>query len=184
MTLLGAAQDWFHTLPSRSIDSFKELAYVFTMEYTSYLTIKKNPDHLFNLHKKSDESLRDYIKRFRVERAKIVGCDDQVASSAFNWGLPTACELYRELTISPCQTLVEVFVTAERYALWDEDRIAAKKAAKQADKPTVQASQRNGNNKDEGKRRSQPQGGAPAAESYTKFTIPIHHILAQVKDMP
>ncbi|CAL9003192.1 unnamed protein product [Prunus brigantina] len=174
MTLRGAAQDWFHTLPSESISSFKELAYVFAKEYTSYRTIKKNPDHLFNMHKKSDESLRDYIKRFKAERANIVGCDDQIASSAFKRGLPTECELYRELTISPCLTLVEVFATAERYALWDDDRIAAKKA----DQAAKQASQENG------KRISQPQEGAPAAESYTKFTIPIHQILAQVKDMP
>ncbi|XP_021807028.1 uncharacterized protein LOC110750948 [Prunus avium] len=184
MTLLGAAQDCFYTLPFGSISSFKERAYVFTKEYTSYQTIKKNPDHLFNLHKKSDESLRDYIKRFKAERAKIVGCDDQVASSAFKRGLPTECELYGELTISPCQTLVEVFATAEHYALWDDDRIAAKKAAKQADQLAEQASQRNGNNKDEGKRRSQPEGGTPATESYTKFTILIHQILAQGRDMP
>ncbi|XP_021834129.1 uncharacterized protein LOC110773930 [Prunus avium] len=117
MTLLGAAQDWFHTLPSESISNFKELAYVFTKEYTSYRTIKKNPDHLFNLQKKYDKSLRDYIKRFKAERANIIGCDDRIASSAFKRGLPIECELYRELTISPCQTLVEVFATAERYAL-------------------------------------------------------------------
>ncbi|XP_008222463.1 PREDICTED: uncharacterized protein LOC103322337 [Prunus mume] len=174
MTLQGAAQDWFHTLPSGSISSFKELTYVFTKKYTSYRSIKKNPDHLFNLHKKSNESLRDYIKRFKAERANIVGCDDQIASSAFKRGLPTECELYRELTIYPRQTLVEVFAIAERYALWDDDRIATKKA----DQIAEQASQENG------KRRSQPQGGASAAESYTKFTIPIHQILAQVKDMP
>ncbi|VVA23406.1 PREDICTED: VITISV_013306, partial [Prunus dulcis] len=121
-------QDWFHTLPSGSISSFEELAYVFTKEYTSYRTIKKNPDHLFNVHKKFDESLRDYIKRFKVERANIVGCDDQIASSAFKRGLPIECELYRELTISPRQTLIEVFATAERNALWDDDQITAKKA--------------------------------------------------------
>ncbi|XP_034212696.1 uncharacterized protein LOC117625198 [Prunus dulcis] len=153
MTLRGAAQDWFHTLPSGSISSFMELAYVFTKEYTSYRTIKKNPDHLFNVKKKSDESLRDYIKRFKAERANIVGCDDQIASSAFKR---------------------EVFATTERYALWDDDQIAAKKA----DQAAKQASKENG------KRRSQPQEGAPAIEKYTKFTIPIHQILAQVNDMP
>ncbi|CAL8133120.1 unnamed protein product [Prunus armeniaca] len=151
MTLQGAAQDWFHTLPSGSISSFKELAYVFTKEYTSYRSIKKNPDHLFNLHKKSNESLRDYIKRFKAEMANIVGCDDQIAFSAFKRGLPTECELYRELTIYPRQTL-------------DDNRIATKKA----DQVAEQASQENG------KRRSQPQEGASAAESYTKFTISIH----------
>ncbi|CAL2238823.1 unnamed protein product [Prunus armeniaca] len=174
MTLQGAAQDWFHTLPSGLISSFKELAYVFTKEYTSYRSIKKNLDHLFNLHKKSNECLRDYIKRFKAERANIVGCDDQIAFSAFKRGLPTECELYRELTIYPRQTLVEVFAIAERYALWDDDRIATKKA----DQVAEHSSQENG------KRRSQPQEGASAAESYTKFTIPIHQILAQVKDMP
>ncbi|CAL9018928.1 unnamed protein product [Prunus brigantina] len=133
MTLRGAAQDWFHTLPSGSINSFKELAYVFTKEYTSYRTIKKNPDHLYNLRKESDESLRDYIKRFKAEKANIVGCDNQIASSAFKRGLPTECELYRELTISPCKTLVEVFATAERYTLWDDDRITAKKANRAAE---------------------------------------------------
>ncbi|XP_034227615.1 uncharacterized protein LOC117636996 [Prunus dulcis] len=166
--------DWFHTLPSGSISSFKELAYVFTKEYTSYRTIKKNPDHLFNVQKKSDESLRDYIKRFKAERANIVGCDDQIASSAFKRELPIECKLYRELTISPHQTLIEVFATAERYALWDDDQIAAKKA----DQAAKQASKENG------KRRSQPQEGAPTTEKYTKFTIPIHQILAQVNDMP
>ncbi|XP_016647180.1 PREDICTED: uncharacterized protein LOC107880377 [Prunus mume] len=203
MTLLEAAQDWFYTLPSGSISSFKELAYVFTKEYTSYRTIKKNPNHLFNLRKKYDESLRDYIKRFKAERANIIRCDDRIASSAFKRGLPIECELYRELTISPYQTLVEVFATAERSALWEDDWIAVKKAAKQADQLAEeakvakkaakqvnqlveQASQRNGmiKDKDGDKRRLQPQGGAPTAESYTKFTIPIEQILAQVKNMP
>ncbi|CAL8174056.1 unnamed protein product [Prunus armeniaca] len=31
---------------------------------------------------------------------------------------------------------------------------------------------------------SHPQGDAKVGEDYTKFTIPIHQILAQVKDKP
>ncbi|CAL9004827.1 unnamed protein product [Prunus brigantina] len=180
------SNDWFHTLPSGSINSFKELAYVFTKEYTSYRTIKKNPDHLFNLRKKPDESIRDYIKRFKAEKANIVGCDDQIASSAFKKGLPAEHELYRELTITPSQTLAEVFATAERYALWDDDRIAAKKSTEQGDRPTKRAGQRSDgfSNKNMDKRRSHPQGDTKAGENYTKFTIPIHQILAQVKNKP
>ncbi|CAL8996836.1 unnamed protein product, partial [Prunus brigantina] len=70
--------------------------------------------------------------------------------------------------------LVEVFATAERYALWDDDRITAKEADQAAEQTS----------KENGKCRSQPQECAPVAESYTKFTIPIHQILAQVQDMP
>ncbi|CAL8091995.1 unnamed protein product [Prunus armeniaca] len=77
MTLRGATQDWFHTLSSESISSFKKLAYIYTKEYTSYWTIKKNPNHLYNLRKKFDESLRVYINRFKAENANIVGCDDR-----------------------------------------------------------------------------------------------------------
>ncbi|CAL9005266.1 unnamed protein product, partial [Prunus brigantina] len=95
------------------------------------LMYKKNPDHLYNLRKKSDESLRDYINRFKAEKANIVGCDDQIASSVSKKGLPVEHDLYRELTITPSQTLAEVYTTAERYALWDNDRIATKKSAKQ-----------------------------------------------------
>ncbi|CAL9016032.1 unnamed protein product [Prunus brigantina] len=84
ITLRGAAQDWFHTLPSR----------------------------------------------FKAEKANIVGCDDRIASSAFKKGLPAEHDLYRELTITPSQTLAEVYATAERCALWDDDRIAAKKSTK------------------------------------------------------
>ncbi|CAL2228857.1 unnamed protein product [Prunus armeniaca] len=98
MTLRGATQDWFHTLPSGSIYSFKELAYVFTKEYTSYRAIKKNPGHLFNLYKKSDESLRDYIKRFKAKNANIVGCDDQITSSALEYSYPNRlCRIQDEV---------------------------------------------------------------------------------------
>ncbi|CAL9019861.1 unnamed protein product [Prunus brigantina] len=186
MTLRGAAQDWFHTLPSASIGNFKEFAIIFTKEYTSYKTVRKHADHLFNLRKKPDESLRDYLRRFKAEKANIIGCNDQVASSAFKKGLPTEHELYRELAITPSQTLAEVFATAERYALWDDDRIAAKKASKQVDYPTKQASQKSNKfeQKARDKRRSRPQEGSSETGTFTEFAIPIHQILAQVKDKP
>ncbi|KAH0976173.1 hypothetical protein GBA52_018072 [Prunus armeniaca] len=172
--------------PKSHQNTSKELAYVFIKEYTSYPTIKKNPDHLYNLHKKSNESLRDYIKGFKAKKANIVGCDDRIVSSAFKKGLPTEHDLYRELTITPSQTLAKVYATAERYALWDDDRIAAKKSTKQEDQQTKRACQRSDlfSNRNKDKRRSQPQGDAVAEENYTKFTIPIHQILAQVKNKP
>ncbi|CAL8167275.1 unnamed protein product [Prunus armeniaca] len=73
--------------PPKLISCFKELAFVFTNEYICYRTIKKQANHLFNLRKKSDESLRDYIKRFKAEKTNIVGCDDLIVSSAFKKSL-------------------------------------------------------------------------------------------------
>ncbi|KAM2984015.1 hypothetical protein FF2_009875 [Malus domestica] len=72
-TLQGVAQDWFHTLPSQSIQNFDDLSLVFIKEYSSYRSIKKKSDHLFNIKKNPKESLRNYVKRFKAEKAKIVG---------------------------------------------------------------------------------------------------------------
>ncbi|XP_020410779.1 uncharacterized protein LOC109946670 [Prunus persica] len=186
MTLRGAAQDWFHTLLSGLISNFKKLAYVFTKEYTSYQMMKKNLDHLYNLGKKPDESLRAYIKRFKAKKANIVGCDDRIASSAIKEGLPAEHNLCHELTMTSSQTLAEVFTTAERYALWDDDRIASKKSTEQEDLMTKRAYERSDKlgSKDKDKRTSRPQGEATTKENYTKFSIHIHQILAQVKDKP
>ncbi|KAM2503790.1 hypothetical protein PS1_037778 [Malus domestica] len=55
-TLQSEAQDWFYTLPPQSIQNFDELSLVFTKEYSSYSSIKKKSDHLFNVKKNPKES--------------------------------------------------------------------------------------------------------------------------------
>ncbi|CAL9000513.1 unnamed protein product [Prunus brigantina] len=122
----------------------------------------------------------------RRQRDRPAMMRDRITSSAFKKGLPAEHDLYRELTITPSQTLAEVYATAERYALWDDDRIAARKSAKQENQPTKRVGQRSDgfSNKNKDKRRSHPQEDAAAGENYTKFTIPIHQILAQVKNKP
>ncbi|KAM2805692.1 hypothetical protein COP2_047569 [Malus domestica] len=87
-TLQDEAQDWFYTLPSQSIRNFYELSLVFTKEYSSYRSIKKKSDHLFDVKKNLKESLHDYVRRFKVEKSKIVRCNDSIARAAFQKGLP------------------------------------------------------------------------------------------------
>ncbi|KAM1124829.1 hypothetical protein ACFX2B_039704 [Malus domestica] len=119
-TLQGEAQDWFHTLPARSIQNFDDLSLVFTKEYSSYRSIKKKSDHLFNVKKNPKESLRDYVKRFKAEKVKIVGCDNSIASAAFQKGLPADHPLFGELIMKEDLTLADSFAMAEKHALWDE----------------------------------------------------------------
>ncbi|KAM2295431.1 hypothetical protein ACFX1S_035235 [Malus domestica] len=71
-TLQGKVQDWFHTLPPWSIWCFDDLSLVFSKEYSSYRSIKKKSDRLVNVKKNPKESLRDYVKRFKAKKAKIV----------------------------------------------------------------------------------------------------------------
>ncbi|XP_070667753.1 uncharacterized protein [Malus domestica] len=125
-TLQGEAQDWFHTLPTRSIQNFDDFSLVFTKEYSSYRSIKKKSDHLFNVKKNPKESLRDYVKRFKAEKAKIVGCDNMIASAAFQKGLPADHPLFGEMIMKEDLTLADSFALAEKHALWDEARQAEK----------------------------------------------------------
>ncbi|KAM1365326.1 hypothetical protein PS1_044031 [Malus domestica] len=78
-TLQGEAQDWLYTLPSQSIRNFNEISLVFTKEYSSCRSIKKKSDHLFDVKNNPKESLRDYVRRFKAEKAKIVGCNNSIA---------------------------------------------------------------------------------------------------------
>ncbi|XP_068319695.1 uncharacterized protein [Pyrus communis] len=122
ITLQGEAHDWFYTLPPQFIRSFDELSLVFTKEYSSYRSIKKKSDHLFNVKKNPKESLRDYVKRFKVKKAKIVGCNDSIAREAFQIGLLADHPLFEKLIMKEDLTLADFFALAKKYALWDEAR--------------------------------------------------------------
>ncbi|KAM2215558.1 hypothetical protein ACFX1X_022677 [Malus domestica] len=98
-TLQGEAQDWFYTLPPQSIRNFYRLSLVFTKEYSSYRSIKKKSNHLFDVKKNPKESFRDYVNRFKVEKAKIVGCNDSIARATFQKELLADHPLFRKLVM-------------------------------------------------------------------------------------
>ncbi|KAM1702802.1 hypothetical protein FF1_028051 [Malus domestica] len=127
-TLQGEVQDWFYTLPPQSIWSFDKLSLVFTKEYSSYRSIKKKFDHLFNVKKNPKESLRNYMKRFKEEKAKIVECNDSITRAAFQKELPADHLLFRKLIMKEDLTLEDSFALAEKLALWDEVRRCSFKA--------------------------------------------------------
>ncbi|KAM1414288.1 hypothetical protein ACFX2I_006085 [Malus domestica] len=159
-TLQGEAQDWFHTLLVRSIQNFDDISLVFTKEYLSYRSIKKKSDHLFNVKNNLKESLCDYVKRFKVEKAKIVGCDNSIVSAAFQKGLPADHPLFGEMIMKEDLTLANSFALTEKHALWDEAQ-QAEKAPEQPRKESA-AAQRKEDGKQpskgrhEAKRRDRP----------------------------
>ncbi|KAM1317987.1 hypothetical protein ACFX2H_003170 [Malus domestica] len=116
-TLQGEVQDWFYTLPPQSIRSFNELSLVLTKEYSSHHSIKKKSDHLFNVKKNPKELFRDYVKRFKAEKAMIVRCNDSIARATFQKGLPVNHLLFRKLIMKEDLTLADSVTLVKKYAL-------------------------------------------------------------------
>ena len=77
---------------------------------------------MFDVKKNPKESLRDYVRRFKVEKAKIVGCNDSIARAAFQKGLPTDHPLFGKLIMKEDLTLADSFALVKKHALWDEAR--------------------------------------------------------------
>ncbi|KAM1125433.1 hypothetical protein ACFX2B_040232 [Malus domestica] len=116
-TLQDEAKDWFHTLSPRSLWNFSKLLLVFTKEYSSYRLIKKKFDQLFNMKNNSNETLRIYVKRFKIEKANIVGYNDRIASSTFRKRLPTDHPFFRKLIIGDNLTLAYSYTLADKHTL-------------------------------------------------------------------
>ncbi|XP_074300680.1 uncharacterized protein LOC141631979 [Silene latifolia] len=96
-TLSGAALQWFVNLPNKSIFIFAELVNRF------------------------EESTRDYLARFNVEKISIPKCDPTTAVNAFRRGLHCDSDLYKDLTKHPCATFEEVKQMAEATYRLEED---------------------------------------------------------------
>ncbi|XP_070669409.1 uncharacterized protein [Malus domestica] len=115
--LQGEVQDWFHFMQPYSIRNFSELSLVFTKEYLSYCSIKKKSDYLFNMKNDPEESLCAYIKRFKVEKAKIVECDNNITSSAFRKELPADHLFFEELIMGENLTHADSYALVEMHSL-------------------------------------------------------------------
>jgi hypothetical protein len=70
-TLTGPALHWFFTLTPNSINSFSQLSNVFVNRFKSSKTCINLPTTLTCLKQRDDESLKDYVDRFKLEADKV-----------------------------------------------------------------------------------------------------------------
>ncbi|GFZ01032.1 hypothetical protein Acr_14g0006670 [Actinidia rufa] len=63
-TLKGPARSWFRKLSPGTVDSFGDLSRLFVANFMSCRNRQKNASHLFTIHQKETESLKDFVKRF------------------------------------------------------------------------------------------------------------------------
>ncbi|CAN6705134.1 unnamed protein product [Malus baccata var. baccata] len=123
-------------------------------EYSSNRSIKRTSNHLFNIVKDPRETICDYVKRFKVEKAKIVGYNEDIAMAAFRNGLPTEHPLFRKLIMGEELTL------AASYALSNKNESKKKHMERSSTREDS------------------------VLETFSKFTVPISQILRKLKNEP
>ncbi|GFS37177.1 hypothetical protein Acr_00g0050430 [Actinidia rufa] len=86
-TLKGPARSWFRKLSPGIIDSFGELSRLFVANFMSCRNRHKNASHLFTVHQKETESLKDFVKRFNQAILEVEDPSDKVIIMAMMEGL-------------------------------------------------------------------------------------------------
>ncbi|GKV51566.1 hypothetical protein SLEP1_g58208 [Rubroshorea leprosula] len=86
-TLKSIARRWYHKLPRHSIDSYSQLAKLFSNKFASQREIKRTATELMQVHQKEGESLKDYMQRFNKATLDIDNVPDTICLSALLHGL-------------------------------------------------------------------------------------------------
>ena len=112
LSLAGQAQQWFTELPAGHIRSFEELKKEFLNAFSIYLPKKKSVIYLMSLQQKPNESLKQYIERFRTATQEVRDLPVELAASALLNGT-THTPLRRSLAFSEPNSMTELFDRVE-----------------------------------------------------------------------
>ncbi|XP_074298564.1 uncharacterized protein LOC141629465 [Silene latifolia] len=91
-------------------------------EFASSRKLEKLSSDLYRIVQRFEESTRDYLARFNVEKISIPRCDSTTTVNTFRRGLHRDSDLYKDLTKHPCATFEEVKQMAEATYRLEEDK--------------------------------------------------------------
>ncbi|GFY91075.1 hypothetical protein Acr_07g0012710 [Actinidia rufa] len=130
-TLKGSIRSWFRKLPPATIDSFGDLSRLFVANFMSCRIRQKNASHLFTVHQKEIESLKDYLKQFNQAILEVEDPSDKVVIMAMMEGLrpgPLFNSLSKNVpeTLSTLQNKADKYIAAEELAEAKQDNFQLK----------------------------------------------------------
>ncbi|GKU92878.1 hypothetical protein SLEP1_g6546 [Rubroshorea leprosula] len=179
-TLKSTARRWYHKLPRHSIDSFSQLAKLFSNKFASQREIKRTATELMQVNQKEGESLRDYMHRFNKATLDIDNVPDTICLFALLHGLKRG-RFLDDLLENPPKMWNEVNDRSASFIL-SEDFQSSKRRAD--DKPS-KGQEQHPRREEKKKQKVGEQWGKPAEfpkyASYIPLTLPRSQILAQIQ---
>ncbi|XP_059439812.1 uncharacterized protein LOC132172342 [Corylus avellana] len=115
LTLSGSARNWFRKLSPGSIDKFEDLGRVFLTQFMTSWTRKKPPSYLLTLKQRNDETLKQFITRFNLEKTEIEEPSDDLVYSAIYHGLLTKEPVMKKMARRPPGDLQELMSKVEEF---------------------------------------------------------------------
>ncbi|GJW80450.1 reverse transcriptase domain-containing protein [Tanacetum coccineum] len=119
-TLIGAARVWFDELPPESIDGYKGLKAAF-LAYFMQQKYVKDPAEIHNIKQRDEETIKDFMERFKVETGRMKGAPECMRISGFMHGVNNP-ELTKRLnehvpkTMEEMMTVTTAFIRGEAAA--------------------------------------------------------------------
>ncbi|GKV16373.1 hypothetical protein SLEP1_g27025 [Rubroshorea leprosula] len=179
-TLKTTARRWYHKLPRHSIDSYSQLAKLFSNKFASQREIKRTATELMQVHQKEGESLRDYMQRFNKATLDIDNVPDTICLSALLHGLKPG-RFLDDLLENPPKSWNEVNDRSASFILSEDFQSSKRRADDRHGKEPKQPENRDDKKKQKvGEQRGKPPS-YPKYDSYIPLSSSRSQILSQIQ---
>nr|GEX85466.1 reverse transcriptase domain-containing protein [Tanacetum cinerariifolium] len=105
---------WFDELPPENIDSYKDLKAAFLAYFMQQKKYVKDPVEIHNIKQKDGETIKDFMKRFKVETGCMKGAPECKQISEFMHGVNNL-ELTKCLNEHVPKTMEEMMITTTAF---------------------------------------------------------------------
>nr|GFC63355.1 reverse transcriptase domain-containing protein [Tanacetum cinerariifolium] len=124
-TLIGAARVWFDDLPPESIDGYKDMKEAFLSYFMQQKKYVKDPVKIHNIKQRDEETLEDFMERFKIETGRMKGAPECIRISGFMHGINNP-ELTKRLNERVPKTIKEMMIATAAF-IRGETAAASKK---------------------------------------------------------
>lgn len=122
-SLIGPALQWYNNMPNNYITFFAQLMDTFVWQFSSSKKLEKLLGDLYKVHQQNGEPLYDYVDCFSLEKVSIPFCNQVTTVDAFQKGILSNGELYKEHIEFNWTTMKDVFDRAWVNITWEEDEL-------------------------------------------------------------
>nr|GEY94096.1 reverse transcriptase domain-containing protein [Tanacetum cinerariifolium] len=136
-TLIGAARVWFDELSSESVDSYKDLKAAFLAYFMQQKKYVKDPVEIHNIKQKNGETIKDFMKRFKVKTRRMKGAPECMLILGFMHGVNNP-ELTKFLNEHVPKTMEEMMITTTPSYEEKPPLLAKRKATHHEEYRTIQ----------------------------------------------